>query len=188
MFTQVCLALKHCHDRKILHRDIKDENVFLGSGKIVKLGDFGISKVLSGTRAKVETIIGTDYCMAPEVLTGRPYNAKCDIWSLGVLLYKMATFDRPWPIDGLPDAIEYTTQCACPQIEGASGQLQNLIQLCLQKSPSQRPNINSLLKTPGIYRRIGNLLNSTQFRDEFSHTVLHNQNVLDLNNRLNQRA
>ena len=53
LFTQVCLALKHCHDRHILHRDIKDENIFLANNsRIVKVGDFGISKCLEGTRAR----------------------------------------------------------------------------------------------------------------------------------------
>ena len=45
-FTQLCLAIKHCHDRKILHRDIKGDNIFLNSRNIIKLGDFGVSKIL----------------------------------------------------------------------------------------------------------------------------------------------
>jgi NIMA (never in mitosis gene a)-related kinase len=48
-FTQICLAIKHVHDRKILHRDLKSQNVFLTKLGIVKLGDFGIAKVLSST-------------------------------------------------------------------------------------------------------------------------------------------
>lgn len=109
LFTQICLAVKHIHDRKILHRDIKDENIFLHNNNFAKLGDFGISKVLSGTRAKAATLIGTDYCIAPEVLTGKPYNSKCDIWSLGILLYKMAAGELPWPITNIQEALEYTT-------------------------------------------------------------------------------
>ena len=54
-FTQICLGLKHCHDRKIMHRDLKPENIFITQQDIVKLGDFGVSKVLNRTRAMAET-------------------------------------------------------------------------------------------------------------------------------------
>ena len=67
-FTQICLAVKYIHNKKILHRDIKDQNIFLSKNLMVKLGDFGVSKILEGTRYKATTMIGTDYCMAPEVL------------------------------------------------------------------------------------------------------------------------
>lgn len=68
-FTQLCLAIKHCHDRKILHRDIKGDNIFLNSRNIIKLGDFGVSKILAGTRARATTVIGTPENMSPEVLS-----------------------------------------------------------------------------------------------------------------------
>ena len=60
-FTQVCLAIKHIHDRKIIHRDIKSGNIFLTKNNLVKLGDFGISKCLNTTLDKAKTIIGTPY-------------------------------------------------------------------------------------------------------------------------------
>ena len=67
-FTQICLAIKHCHDRKILHRDLKAGNVFLMKNGIVKLGDFGIAKVLSSTVEKAVTIVGTPYYLSPEII------------------------------------------------------------------------------------------------------------------------
>lgn len=66
-FTQMCLAMKHCHDRKIMHRDLKPDNIFITRKDIVKLGDFGVAKVLASTKAKAETFVGTLYHIAPEI-------------------------------------------------------------------------------------------------------------------------
>ena len=65
-FVQLCLALKHVHDRKCLHRDIKAQNIFMSSGGLIKLGDFGVSKVLSSTHALAATGVGTPYYLSPE--------------------------------------------------------------------------------------------------------------------------
>lgn len=88
--------MKHCHDRKIMHRDLKAQNIFLTKNGIVKLGDFGIAKVLSNTAEKAVTIVGTPYYLSPEIIQNSPYNFKSDIWSLGVLLYEMIALKPPF--------------------------------------------------------------------------------------------
>ena len=85
-FVQICLALKHAHDRKVLHRDLKPQNIFLTRKNFVRLGDFGISKVLSGTMSVASTCVGTPLYLAPELCEGKEYNNKCDVWSLGAIL------------------------------------------------------------------------------------------------------
>ena len=91
-FVQLCLAMKHVHDRKVLHRDIKSQNVFLTQNrKVFKLGDFGIARVLNATQELAKTACGTPYYMSPEICDNRPYNDKSDVWSMGCLLYEMIT-------------------------------------------------------------------------------------------------
>lgn len=66
-FVQICLAIEYVHSRKILHRDLKSQNIFLTRYNTVKLGDFGISKLLDSTMAHAHTVQGTPYYMSPEV-------------------------------------------------------------------------------------------------------------------------
>jgi NIMA (never in mitosis gene a)-related kinase len=85
-FTQVCLAIRHVHRHKIIHRDIKAQNVFLTKDGKVKLGDFGIARPLQLTLQKIKSVVGTPYYMSPEICENKEYSYKTDVWSLGVLL------------------------------------------------------------------------------------------------------
>ena len=71
----------------MLHRDIKGQNIFLKQNGMIKLGDFGIARVLSNTIDKARTMVGTPYYLSPEIIENKPYNFKSDVWSVGVLLY-----------------------------------------------------------------------------------------------------
>jgi NIMA (never in mitosis gene a)-related kinase len=88
-FTQITLGMKHIHDRKIIHRDLKGLNIFLTKKGIVKIGDFGISKVLASTMAKAKTCVGTPYYLSPEVVQSNLYSYSTDVWSMGVMLYEL---------------------------------------------------------------------------------------------------
>ena len=83
--------MDYVHARKILHRDLKPDNIFLTSWFQLKIGDFGISKSLSQTFDMASTLCGTPVYMAPEVLQGRPYDQKADMWGIGCVLYELAT-------------------------------------------------------------------------------------------------
>ncbi|CAG2068093.1 unnamed protein product, partial [Timema podura] len=94
LFCQLLLAIQHIHSKKILHRDIKTANILLTRNKdFVKLGDFGISKILA-SKSKAETVVGTPCYLSPELCEGRPYNEKSDIWALGCVLYEMMALHR----------------------------------------------------------------------------------------------
>ena len=112
IFTQICLGLKHCHDRKIMHRDIKPLNILLTQNGEFKLADFGISKVLRRTESLAHTQAGTLYHMSPEIWKGKPYNMKSDIWSLGTLLYQLITFKMPFAPRGNSRSKEYDLMTA----------------------------------------------------------------------------
>lgn len=93
--------MKHIHDRKIIHRDLKGQNVFLTSKGIVKIGDFGIAKVLAQTVAKARTVVGTPYYLSPEVVQSQPYTLSTDVWSIGVMLYEMCALKPPFDAPSL---------------------------------------------------------------------------------------
>ena len=84
-------GIDYLHGKKILHRDLKPANVFLTSWFQLKIGDFGISKSLSETLDMASTMCGTPVYIAPEVFRGEPYDNKADIWSLGCILFELAT-------------------------------------------------------------------------------------------------
>ena len=90
-FVQVCRAVQFIHDRKILHRDIKSQNIFITRRRTVKLGDFGIARIMDGSAEYAKTCVGTPYYLSPEVWENKPYNNKSDLWALGCVLYEMTT-------------------------------------------------------------------------------------------------
>jgi NIMA (never in mitosis gene a)-related kinase len=98
LFIQMCLGVQSLHDKNILHRDLKAANVFMFSNSYLKLGDFGVSKVLKTNEQLARTQVGTPYYVAPEVWRNKPYNNKCDMWSLGCLLYELCTYRPPFEV------------------------------------------------------------------------------------------
>ena len=180
IFVQLCLALKHVHDRKILHRDIKAQNVFLMKNGIVKLGDFGIAKVLNKTTDNAKTMVGTPYYLSPEIVDNKPYNFKSDVWSLGVLFYEMCTLKPPFDASSLHFLVLKIVRGAYPPLPPHySRDLKTLIAQMLAIDPNKRPNIAQILKMPFINNRIHKLLTESIKKQEFSHTILHNQNVIE---------
>ena len=96
-FTQLADGLAHIHSKKVLHRDLKPENVFVFADGTLKIGDFGISRLLSDASMELaRSAVGSPAYLSPEIIHGAPYSYKSDIWSLGVLLYRASCNKFPF--------------------------------------------------------------------------------------------
>lgn len=145
-FCQICLAVKHIHEKKILHRDLKSGNIFLTSTGIVKLGDFGIAKSLCNTLEKAKTVIGTPYYLSPEIIMNKPYSFKSDIWSLGVLLYEMCVLKMPFDAKSMPMLTLKIIKAEYMKLPSTfSIEMNELIKSLLTVDHKKRPNIDQVL-------------------------------------------
>lgn len=99
-FNQINLGVKYMHKMKIIHRDLKLDNIFLATNMQIKIGDFGLAKRMSakqGIKTKAEQ--NRNHYKAPELFEGIPYSAASDVWAVGVILYKMVFHQSPFQID-----------------------------------------------------------------------------------------
>jgi serine/threonine protein kinase len=157
---QLCSALYAAHEKGIVHRDLKGDNIFLinraNQQNFVKVLDFGIAKLLDVSdekrhRTEANSILGTPLYMSPEQITGQPVDARTDIYALGVLLYQMATgyppFNDPSPMVLL--AMHVTAPPPPPShfAPDLSAALEAVILRCLQKDPMDRYESMSQLAT-----------------------------------------
>ena len=93
--VQIVSALGFMHAQTVLHRDLKTANIFLTARNLVKVGDFGVSKIMPAPGQLARTAIGTPYYLAPELVNGEQYGFKADMWALGVVLYELMTLRAP---------------------------------------------------------------------------------------------
>nr|XP_056711199.1 serine/threonine-protein kinase Nek1 [Euleptes europaea] len=172
-FVQICLALKHVHDRKILHRDIKSQNIFLTKDGTIQLGDFGIARVLNSTVELARTCIGTPYYLSPEICENKPYNNKSDIWALGCVLYEMCTLKHAFEAGNMKNLVLKIISGSFPPVSvHYSYELRNLISQLFKRNPRDRPSVNSILEKMCIAKRIEKFLPPQLIAEEFSNKVL----------------
>ncbi|XP_042556502.1 serine/threonine-protein kinase Nek1 isoform X7 [Dipodomys spectabilis] len=167
-FVQICLALKHVHDRKILHRDIKSQNIFLTKDGTIQLGDFGIARVLNSTVELARTCIGTPYYLSPEICENKPYNNKSDIWALGCVLYEMCTLKHAFEAGNMKNLVLKIISGSFPPVSSHySYDLRNLLSQLFKRNPKDRPSVNSILEKGFIAKRIERFLSPQLIAEEF---------------------
>lgn len=171
-FTQAILALKYIHDLHILHRDLKSGNFFLSKSGNIKMGDFGIAKVLECTAACAQTQIGTPYYLSPEICQGKSYNWGSDIWSMGCILYEMAARKVPFDAPDLKTLIKRITSGSPPEIPNEySAGLKALCRELLSRSPDDRPDAAEILKRPVVQEVVRRMLEEVKGEEEKSDSA-----------------
>ncbi|XP_071139970.1 uncharacterized protein [Mytilus edulis] len=146
MFQQIVSAIKHIHEQNILHRDLKTANIFLTKEGIIKIGDFGISKMMSSANKGANTVLGTPYYISPEMCEGKQYYDKSDIWALGCILYEMACLQKTFEGSNLPALVNKIMKGQFAPVKGNySQELKDLIMDMLKQDPDLRPSACEIL-------------------------------------------
>ncbi|KAH6605256.1 nek kinase [Trichoderma cornu-damae] len=134
----------------ILHRDLKPENVFLGEDNSVKLGDFGLSKMIK-SHDFASTYVGTPFYMSPEICAAEKYTLKSDIWSLGCIIYELCAREPPFNARTHFQLVQKIKDGrVAPLPEMYSPELNQVIKDCLKVNPDKRPDTAQLLNLPVV--------------------------------------
>lgn len=133
----------------VIHRDIKPDNIFLlDNGKTIKLGDFGLAKMLTSQNDFAKTYVGTPYYMSPEVLMDNPYSPVCDIWSLGCVLFELCNLQPPFQAKTHLLLQNKIKQGQIPELSlQYSLQLRSIITNSITVDPNERPSTFELLNS-----------------------------------------
>lgn len=154
LFVQLLMGVRYIHRQRILHRDLKTSNIFLCEGNVVKLGDFGIARVLDNTLEQAKTVVGTPYYMSPEVCENKAYNFKSDLWAVGCILYEMCTLKHAFDANNLLGLVFKIVQETAPPITGYSEPLCELVKNLLSKNPEERMGIDEILNLPFVRKHM----------------------------------
>jgi len=148
---EILKGLNYMHKSFLIHRDVKSDNILLGADGSVKLADFSRSVQLNGNKTKSNSIVGTPYWMAPEIISGEPYDYKIDIWSVGIIMYEMVEGQAPY-LDVQPmRALFLIMTKGIPGLKEpskCSHELRDFLEQCLVVDPSARPSSTALLMHP----------------------------------------
>ncbi|XP_042015786.1 serine/threonine-protein kinase STY13-like [Salvia splendens] len=147
MALDLARGLSYLHSQKIVHRDVKTENMLLDKSRTVKIADFGVARIEASNPNDMTGETGTLGYMAPEVLNGNPYNRKCDVYSFGICLWEIYCCDMPYPDLSFSEVTSAVVQQnlrpdiprCCPS------SLANVMKRCWDASPDKRPEMDEVV-------------------------------------------
>lgn len=152
---QILQGLKALHQHKIIHRDIKPGNLFLSDDyQTVKVGDLNTSKIM-GDKKLTNTVIGTPFYLAPEIWKNAQYDYRCDIFSLGCVVYEMAMLRPPFKSSSVEELYKLVKRGQYPPITSKySKALKTFVSKCLQTNFKKRPDVKKLLESEDIRKQL----------------------------------
>ncbi|KAI3726958.1 hypothetical protein L1987_66765 [Smallanthus sonchifolius] len=140
-------GLSYLHSQKIVHRDVKTENMLLDKTRTVKIADFGVARVEASNPNDMTGETGTLGYMAPEVLNGNPYNRKCDVYSFGICLWEIYCCDMPYPDLSFSEVTSAVVrQNLRPEIPRCCpSSIANVMKQCWDANPDKRPEMDEVV-------------------------------------------
>ena len=157
---QIASALKHMHEKRIMHRDLKPANIFIDQQGSLKVGDLGLSRQLSSQTFEAFSRVGTPLYMSPEVLQGKGYDWKSDVWSLGCIAYELCTLRSPFREGdkenlSLYDLFQRITKGQIPPLsERYSQELRQLVAAMLNHDPDKRFDISQVCELCDAFKKM----------------------------------
>ena len=150
---QLLNGVLYLHTNHIMHRDLKSANIFLMKNGVLKIGDLNVSKLSKNSYARTKT--GTPFYLAPEVWEDRPYDYKCDIWSLGCIIYELCALTPPFRGTNFKDLYNNIKNgYYIPISSDYSNDLKQIISKMLITNPNKRLSANDLINCEIIQKKI----------------------------------
>ncbi len=142
IIIQSCKGLHYAHQHGIVHRDVKPANIVVLTDGLVKILDFGIARVVGGNMTRTGLVMGTPMYMSPEQVLGQQVDARSDIFSVGVILYELLSYQNPFAAPDIPSILYRISEQSPPLLStvlpGCPPQLEKVVMKALARTPEDR--------------------------------------------------